>query len=191
MLFLEGQNLELPLEIRFNQFVCMEFLSVGVQKLRAAQDAHSQEGDMHTLLAGGAVGMACYAQGLELLLKAICRGRGLAEPKGNHKIVELFELFSKDPVFLRNSEELFQGKGLGDPTSLATSVVQVAQDSFMLSRYFGYKREATLVLPDADKAAVLVVALTATYFVNYAQAVADQLGCEIDFLAQENCEHAT
>ena len=172
-----GENLKLPISYRFNRFVCFKFLQVGIHHIRIACDASKDENLKHVLLADGAVGVSCFAQGLELLMKAAICAKRQKEPRGNHKLLAMYNMIADDPVLVGNLTVLSAAKGF---VSNPREVVEQAEDSFMRGRYMGLKDpKDSLQIPDPDKSAFLVLAIVGTYFHFYWPRLSVDLGCSL------------
>lgn len=180
MNMVEAKHLKLPINYQFNQFVCFEFLIVGMDKIQNAYDASRKTRDAYQLFAGGAVGVACFGQGLELLLKAVCQARGVKEPKGNHKIFEMFQQIEGCERFRGNCKTLFELKGYESDMTEASETVEKLHKSWMIARYAALGKD-TFEVPDPEKAKLLVFAILVTYFADFASETQRLLNLDIDF----------
>ncbi|MDP7149990.1 MAG: hypothetical protein QGI08_10085 [Paracoccaceae bacterium] len=169
------QHFPLPTNFKFNQFVCFEFLLVGLDKIRAANQAKNSDDGAYIILAGGAVGMANAAQGLELLLKAILKAQKIKEPSRNHNLIEMYQRIASNEVLKANFQHLSQSLDLTATERELEEIVSAIHASFMPSRYLGLKKE-TISIPNADKATLLVIALIATFFGDFARDTVVRLG---------------
>lgn len=175
MTTLSLRHLEPPKNYKFNQFVCFEFLLVGLEKIRSANEVSKSSGNAYVLLAGGAVGMANVAQGLELLLKAILNAKSIEEPRRNHQILDMYRLIADDEVLGANLIHLSQSLEITVTKNDLEETVNTIHSNFMPSRYLGLNPK-NLEIPNADKATLLVISLIATFFGDFAHDTVVRLG---------------
>lgn len=184
---LNGTDLELPVSYQFNRFVCFEFLSVGYSKLKISEINVGKQGGAYELVAGGAVGAACMAQGLELLLKAVCAGCGVKEPSGQHNLVAMFDVAIRQGQFQNNLNEILTTKNIPTPETSAREVVEQVSKAWMGSRYLGLKTDA-IELPSTEKLGLVILALMVSFFVKHSLALSEILNLDVNFVFSDDAK---
>lgn len=178
---LDGGNIENPRNIEASLVVAGGFLGQGIKSLTLSEDWHSRELGAAASMKYGVVGLVCYAQGLELLLKAVLIAKKIPEPKGQHNIVGMFELLLDDKALQDNLIKLFSSEGSPDSIEAACRVVRLSQEGFMVSRYFGYGNKTKLFFPKARDASILIFGLLVSFFFRHAHWMSEEMELDMSF----------
>ena len=152
---------------------------MGMEQLTKSYEAKNQPNGSYQLVACGAVGIACFAQGIELLLKAVCQARGMKEPRGNHQILGLYDQLNGCERFVENLETLFSAEGITDARLEARETVRTIEKAWMNARYWGLRAQ-TIEVPIPRKAGLLVFAVVVSFFGKWSDVVQEQLKLNIE-----------
>lgn len=126
--------------------------------------------------------MVCLAQGLELLFKAILLVREIPEPKGKgqHPLLPMYELVSKDKAFQEAIFHLLVDESCSQPDVSAQRIVELAQDSFYAARYLGLGNHTELLFAKSRHVSRFVFALVVTNFARFAGYVSDEMDLQVN-----------